>query len=89
MPIISKLLSNIRKLSGNRLNRFTQVKPALLLIQQILQILNQRNQTRQVDGLEQLRGAIEDFDAFYVEMCLNLLEEGDGRKLVAQRYQNF
>ena len=54
-----------------------------------MQILNQRNQTRQVDGLEQLRGAIEDFNDFYVDMCIILLEEGDGRKLVAQRYQNF
>ena len=32
VPIISKLLSNTRKLSGGRLERFTQVKPALLLI---------------------------------------------------------
>ena len=42
VPIISKLLSNMRKLSGN-MQKFAQVKPALQLIQQILQILNQRN----------------------------------------------
>ena len=55
-----------------------------------MQILNQRNQTRQVDGLEQLRGAIEDFNDFYVDMCEYLLQEGaGGRKLVAQRFQNF
>ena len=85
VPIISKLLSNIRKLAGNMLT-FAQVKPALQLIQQILQILNQRDQTRQIEGLDQLRGAIEDFNGFYVDMCIHLLEEGDSRKLVAQRY---
>lgn len=89
VPIISKLLSNIRRLSAHMQN-FAGVKPALQLIQQILEILNQRNQTRQIEGLEQLRGAIEDFNDFYVDMCEHLLAEGnEGRKLVAQRFQNY
>ena len=66
------------------MTKFDSVKPALQLIQQILEILNQRNQTRQIEGLEQLRGSIEDFNDFYVEMCEHLLVEGsEGRKLVA------
>ena len=89
VPIISKLLSNIRKLSGD-MQKFASVKPALQLIQQILQILDQRSQTRQIEGFDQFRQAIEDFNDFYVAMCEHLLQEGaGGRKLVAQRFQNF
>jgi len=39
VPIISKLLSNIQRLSGH-MTKFDSVKPALQLIQQILEILN-------------------------------------------------
>ena len=88
VPIISKLLSNIRKLSGD-MQKFASVKPALQLIQQILQILEQRSQTRQIEGFDQFRSAIEDFNNFYVDMCEHLLQEGAGRKLVAQRFHNF
>lgn len=59
------------------------------LIRQILEILNQRNQTRQVEGLDQLRGAIEDFNDFYVDICEHLLSGQDSRKLFGSRLQNF
>ena len=69
------------------MQKFAQVKPALQLILQILEILNQRNQTHQIDGLDLLRNAIEDFNDFYVDMCQYLLEEGE--KLLGLRFSNF
>lgn len=84
VPIISKLLGMLPKLSKN-MKKFENTREGLQLIRQILQILDQGSNLQQID----IREAIDQFEEFYVNMCEHLLQEGAGRKLVAQRLLNF
>ena len=91
IPILSKLLTNLRKLS-NDMKNLERVTPALDLIGQILEFMGQRatlDQILQIEGLEELRLGVEDFNSFYVEMSEYLLGEEAVQMIDLEKFANF
>mmetsp|Transcript_39175 Transcript_39175/g.37554 ORF Transcript_39175/g.37554 Transcript_39175/m.37554 type:complete len:172 (+) Transcript_39175:355-870(+) len=67
IPILSTLLSNVVKLT-NYMQNLENALPAFELIDNIIQILDKEKP--QKEDMEQLKKSVEDFNSFYVNMCL-------------------
>ncbi len=78
-PILSSLLSGVNKLSNNMKN-LENVLPALDLIGNIIYILERKQQSNDFnedDMIVDLQNSVQNFNAFYVELCHLMMEEDD------------
>jgi len=74
IPILSTLLSNVVKLT-NYMQNLENALPAFELIENIIQILDKEKP--QKEDMEQLKKSVEDFNSFYVDMCMLMTSNED------------
>lgn len=73
-PILSRLLSGVEKLS-DYMNNLENAIPALDLIENILQILDNEDITQ--EDTEYLKKSVDNFNTFYVNMCKLMIQAED------------